>query len=72
MSKNYKTGFIHMVKGFGRAGRPPGPNSTGVPERVLKERDARYQALRLRTLTQIVCGDPPPGYSALDAKQKQS
>lgn len=37
---------------------------------ALAEREARAEAARLRTPTQIIFGDPPPGYSALDKKRQ--
>lgn len=39
-----------------------------VVEALLRERDARICALR--SLTAIFCGDPAPGWSALDRKQQ--
>ena len=39
-----------------------------VPETVLREREERQAAADLRTLTATFCGDPPPGYSALDRR----
>src|SRR4051794_9132676 len=41
-----------------------------VPDRALAERDGRNEASQTRTLTQIIFGDPPPGYSALDKKRQ--
>jgi hypothetical protein len=37
-----------------------------VPERLLAEREERE--LAQRTITGILCGDPPPGWSALDRR----
>jgi hypothetical protein len=42
-----------------------------IPDGPLAERDARATARNQRTLTQDFCGDPPPGYSALDGKTGQ-
>jgi hypothetical protein len=38
-----------------------------VPEQVFAERNARQMAPR--SLTAVLCGDPAPGWSALDRKQ---
>lgn len=35
---------------------------------MLDEREQREQARGRRTLTASLCGDPPPGYSALDKR----
>lgn len=43
--------------------------SKAPPDR-LEEREARYAAAALRTQTQILLGDPPPGFSALDKKRQ--
>ena len=40
-----------------------------VPDELLEDRDRRASA-RL-SLTARFCGDPPPGYSALDQRQRQ-
>jgi hypothetical protein len=40
----------------------------GPSPAVLAERDARYDASQRKTLTQAFCGDPPPGFSALDRR----
>jgi hypothetical protein len=42
-----------------------------VPPEVLRERDERETAKDRRTLAQILLGDPIPGYSALDAKERR-
>jgi hypothetical protein len=39
-----------------------------IPEETLADRDARCFALSLRNITQILMGDPPPGYSALELR----
>ena len=39
-----------------------------VPVRVLEDRDRRASAPR--TLSMILCGDPPPGQSALDKREE--
>jgi hypothetical protein len=39
-----------------------------VPDDLLIERDALAAARELRALTENFCGDPPPGYSALNGK----
>lgn len=39
-----------------------------VAPSTMAERDARDRAARQSTTTQIIMGDPPPGYSALDQK----
>lgn len=41
-----------------------------IPASVLQERAQRELAEARRTQTQTFCGDPPPGYSALDQKRK--
>ena len=38
-------------------------------ERAINERDRYNAALHARDLTATLCGDPPPGYSALDRKR---
>jgi hypothetical protein len=50
----------HIVTAFDR-----------VPDDVLRERDERETAKERRTLAQILLGDPIPGYSALDAKERR-
>lgn len=40
-----------------------------IPARSLLEREARLHAADRRTTTQLLCGDPPPGYSALDRRE---
>lgn len=49
-------------------------NSNGAKASTcaLADRDRRAEAATRRTQTQEFCGDPPPGYSALDQKQKQA
>ena len=42
-----------------------------VPDYLLAERDALAAAREKRALTENFCGDPPPGYSALDGKTGQ-
>jgi hypothetical protein len=42
-----------------------------APPEVLRERDERETAKDRRTLAQILLGDPIPGYSALDAKERR-
>jgi len=44
-----------------------GPNTRDrfIPNDVLAARDARNAAEERRDLTSIMCGDPPPGFSAL-------
>jgi hypothetical protein len=42
-----------------------------IPNGLLAERDALAVARNQRTLTQDFCGDPPPGYSALQGKTGQ-
>jgi hypothetical protein len=42
-----------------------------IPETLWAERAARDAARNQRTLTQDFCGDPPPGYSALQSKTGQ-
>ena len=42
-----------------------------VSRGLLVEREALSAARNQRTLTQDFCGDPPPGYSALDGKTGQ-
>ena len=39
-----------------------------APQQLLAERDALAAARERRALTQYFCGDPPPGYSALEGK----
>ena len=39
-----------------------------APDHLLTERDALATAREQRALTEIFCGDPPPGYSALHGK----
>jgi hypothetical protein len=39
-----------------------------VPGALLAERDALAAAREQQVLTHYFCGDPPPGYSALDGK----
>jgi hypothetical protein len=46
-----------------------GRTSTKIPARVLALRDARRDAADQRSLTGQVFGDPPPGFSALDARR---
>lgn len=41
-----------------------------IPDHILADRDARYEASYRRTQTQEFFGDPPPGYSALDRKRQ--
>jgi hypothetical protein len=42
-----------------------------IPRSLLVERESLTAARNQRTLTQDFCGDPPPGYSALDGKTGQ-
>ena len=39
-----------------------------APDNLLAERDALIAAREQRALTGHFCGDPPPGYSALNGK----
>jgi hypothetical protein len=39
-----------------------------APPSILADRDARRAALERRDLSATICGDPPPGYSALDRR----
>jgi hypothetical protein len=39
-----------------------------APDNLLAERDALVAAREQRALTGYFCGDPPPGYSALQGK----
>jgi hypothetical protein len=39
-----------------------------IPDGLAIEREALTAARNQRTLTQDFCGDPPPGYSALQGK----
>lgn len=41
-------------------------------EAALAERDRRSEAAERRDLTGMFCGDPPPGYSALDRQRAVS
>lgn len=46
------------------------PQASGRPtELMLLRRDRREDASYRRDLTGMLCGDPPPGYSALDRKR---
>jgi hypothetical protein len=45
--------------------------SSHIPDNLLTERDALTAARNRRALTENFCGDPPPGYSALDGKTGQ-
>ncbi len=48
-----------------------GANQRGreISAHTLAQRDARKEAERLRDLTSVVFGDPPPGFSALDRRR---
>lgn len=37
----------------------------------LADREDRERAAQKRTQTQFLCGDPPPGFSALDKRERQ-
>lgn len=39
-----------------------------IPEMVIADRNARSQARERTSVTALVCGDPPPGFSALDRR----
>lgn len=39
-----------------------------IPAAVLADRDRRHQQLERASTTALLCGDPPPGYSALDRR----
>lgn len=78
----YGDGFVHVERkrNFVRkkAGRPRGPASPRVvpsaqifrvPAEVLADRDAREAARDRRDQTAAFCGDPPPGFSALDRRR---
>jgi hypothetical protein len=54
------------LEGLGRNVR-----SSRIPDDLLAEREALTTARNHRTLTQNFCGDPSPGYSALDGKTGQ-
>ena len=41
-----------------------------IPDHVLREREKHEAALKRRTLTQILLGDPPEGWSALDQRRQ--
>jgi hypothetical protein len=43
---------------------------TRVSIAALQERDVRSAAADRRQLTGVICGDPPPGFSALDMKRR--
>lgn len=49
------------------AEQPPKPR---IPSHVIEDAVLRYSLPR--TLTATLCGDPPPGYSALDRKQAEA
>ena len=51
------------LEGLGRMVR-----SSRVPDTLAAERDALASAREQRALTGYFCGDPPPGYSALNGK----
>lgn len=42
---------------------------SNAPNRKMIE-DAKQRLIAVRSLTAIICGDPPPGYSALDRLHK--
>jgi hypothetical protein len=72
-SSQYRTGPVHFCERAGRSGRRPKDGSdNSVPARVLAERLQRQLALAARDLTARICGDPPPGYSALDVKLRHA
>lgn len=54
--------YVRKADGIGKE-RPIAPQ---IPPRLIAERDARRDAPR--TLTSLFCGDPPPGFSALDRR----
>jgi hypothetical protein len=54
------------LEGLGRTVR-----SSRVPYTLAAERDALASAREQRALTGYFCGDPPPGYSALNGKTGQ-
>lgn len=39
-----------------------------IPEGVIADRDARLYARDRTSVTAFLCGDPPPGFSALDRR----
>jgi hypothetical protein len=49
-----------MIRGLGSL------EAKRAPPELLVDREHRARAATRRTLTQVVLGDPPPGYSALD------
>jgi hypothetical protein len=50
----------HVVTAFDR-----------VPDEVMRERDMRQAALDRRTLSQMLLGDPPIGWRALDERARR-
>jgi len=59
--------IVHSKKIFG--GVVAGVCGPSIPDAVIRERDHRL-ALDYPDLTSAFCGDPKPGYSALDRKKQ--
>jgi hypothetical protein len=52
-------------------GRAPDFHQYGRPTpELLREREKHAEALRARSASQILFGDPAPGYSALDQRAR--
>lgn len=57
-----------MGRPIRRNARSPVPSERAAPDESLVDRELRQAAMAKRSLTAQLCGDPPPGYSALDGK----
>ena len=62
--KRYRDYKMNVPKELRTLGKP-----TKVPDAVLQERD--YRSRLALTLSMLLLGDPPPGYSAYDRKKER-
>jgi hypothetical protein len=60
--------YRNKERGSNKRVKPPIMTHRAPPPELLAEREMRLMAPQ--TLTGALCGDPPPGFSALDRKQR--
>src|SRR5262245_49683534 len=58
-TKRFRSAYGAISDGLTKVESP-----TLVPDFVIEERERRHQAAQQRSITAMLCGDPPPGYSA--------
>lgn len=65
--RTYNQNYRKRVRGE-LAGNHMTEQRIEIPATTLLNREIRSAAMDRRTTTQFICGDPPPGFSALDRR----